>query len=290
MPVGFGAEPTINPTTKLVTSGTTDTDLRKIWGGLYPQPGLVSGGLVSQHSSAMSYAVTAGVAVIRMANGEHVLAPIPATTVSPTPTGAARTDIIYVQQNIPSVEGNSDVVVKVGPSLPAARAVELARFSQTATATNTASGVRTGQVNYSIPYGASLGTLWRLQDTYSGLFTARTTMGTGSFYLPTDRQVRATMTTVVVANGASGFDNSKYCESSYNLVIDGQTKAVWRSPGLHQAWQWIQFDSLLNISAGTHTISVDRGREVGPGTPHQVYGYNMAPGCIVELRDEGVAV
>lgn len=289
MPVGFGAAPTINANNEVV-SGTSDTDVRKIWAGLYPQPGLISGGVVTTSASTQAYSVTAGVAVVRMTNTEHVLIPIPASTVNPTPTGQPRTDIIYVQQNIPSVEGDSNVQVKVGPTLPAARAVELARFTQTATATSTSSGVRTGQINYAIPYGANLGTLWRMQNMHDGIFTTRDTIGNGSFYLPTDRQLRISMSTVVVAIGAVGFDNSKYCESSYNVYIDGKAVAVWRSPGLHQAWQWIQFETVVNCSAGTHTVKVDRGRESGPGTPKQVYGSGNTPGCLVEIKDDGVAI
>lgn len=287
MAVGFGIEPLKN-SSGVVTNGTTEADIRKIYGGLFA-PGLISGGAVTTSSSAMTYTVSAGVAAFKVANGEVVLAPIPATTVNASAVTGS-THVVFAYQNTVAVEGNPEVVVKVATTMPTTRAVRLAGFTFPAGATATSQGVRSANVDWSIPYGASLGVLAYGEDTHNGAFTTEQTIITKNFYVPTDRQIEYYVGTVIQATGASGFDNSKYCEAGYRLFLDNVQIADFGSPGLHQAWQWTTFYQTWPAAAGNHTVRLTRRRAVGPGTPHQWYGYGNAIGCRLKVSDNGVIV
>jgi hypothetical protein len=97
----------------------------------------------------------------------------------------------------------------------------------------------------------------------------RSTVGSGSFYVPTDRLVKVTLTVQVSANAAVGFDNSKYCEAAYDVFLDNIKQFTWTTMGLHQAWQEITFTGDLQLTGGaaSRTIRVEHYRNVGPGTP-----------------------
>ena len=253
-------------------SGTTSSDIRKIQGGLYT-PGIISGCVVTTSPSSMQYTISAGVVAIRVATGEIILAPVPQTTI-PTSTSSSRTDIVYVKQRYPSIagEGDANIVVGVATALPD-RSLELRRFILSAGQTSTSQAVVTGGINYSIPYGASLGVLHEWQNTYDGPISIPVLReGHGSFTLPTDRRVKFSMTIVLSALNANGFDNSKYCEWLFLPTIDGGDFILWCTDGLHQAWATYHFEHYLNLSAGTHTTSIGAGRMVGPGSALQHYG------------------
>lgn len=272
MTSGFGVDPTLNGS-GVPTSGTSAQDIRKINGGLYT-PGIISGVPVSTSPSAMTYSVGAGVVAIQVATGEIILAPVPATTVTTTvaPGTGTRTDIVYAQQKYPSIEGNSDVVVGVSTVLPS-RAVAIKKFIVSAGNTNTNQTVISGSQSFVIPYGATLPRLHYYQYTNSGsLPNGFTRVGQGSFYLPTDRLLRFSVSAVLNANGSTGFDNSKYCEYGLLPNIDGGDICIWSTPGLHQAWGVYQFSATIAVNAGQHTTNMGMVRIVGPGTAETHYG------------------
>lgn len=291
MTSGFGVDPTKDGNGN-ITSGTTSSDIQSIWGGLYT-PGLVSGCSVATSSSAMTYSVSTGVVMIPTATGQVIPAPVPATvvTTSPAPSGGSRTDIVYAQQQIPTVEGSSNVVVSVGQSLPA-RAVLLKKYTVPAGITNTAGTTVAGDITYSLPYGGGLGILHQWTDTFSGVHNQNNLrLGIGTITLPTDRLLRFSVTSTLYASGAVGFDNSKYCEWYTNPELDNATLVRWNSPGLHQAWGTYSWESYFTVTAGTHTVSYSRGRIVGPGSVATQYGtFNGVPygGTVFTVEDAGV--
>lgn len=292
MAAGWGVEATVSNGN--VVSGTTDTDVRKIWGGLY-SPGIISGAKVTTSASAMSYTISAGVVAIQIATGEVVLAPVPQTTISTSaaPASGNRVDIIWVRQRFPSPDNTSEVIVECGTTLPS-KALPLRRFSIPAGITNTNSAVATGNIDYSIPYGASLGILHKYK--YTGSITvpnAITRAGHGTIYLPTDRNVRFKYIGIHSAEGAVGFDNSKYTQLGCLPNVDGGDFVLWSSPGLHQAWQTVYFESTITLSAGSHTVNLGRFREVGPGNVKQWHGtYNNfgREGATFTVEDAGPVV
>lgn len=275
MTTGWGADP-IKDGSGNVTVGTTAADIRQITGSLY-SAGLISGGVVTRSPSALTYTVSNGVAAFPMTadlsspyrpeNQRTVLGPIPAKVLTTTaPSSGTRVDIIYAQQHTPADDSDANVVVEYGTTLPA-RAVLLNAFIVSAGNTNTNQTVRTMDVKYSIPYGASLGMLYNVRSTFNGAFTVRATDLSGTFFLPTDRLVRVSLMASLSASGATGFSNAHYCEAGYDIFIDGVKKYTWTSVGLHQAWAEHNWSDVIVLPAGTRTIRSERFRSIGPGTP-----------------------
>lgn len=268
MTTSWGIDP-LKDGTGAVTLGTTAADLRQIQGGLYT-PGLISGGLVNRSASAHTYTVTQGVAAFPIVTGtapQTVLGPIPAKVLTIPPPGSGNvTYIVYAQQRTVATDGDPNVIVDFGTTLPA-RAVMLNSFIVASTTANSNAAVRTGDIRYSVPYGASLGMLYDAKSAFGGNFTARATDLSGSFFLPTDRLVRISLMASLSASGAAGFSNAAYCEAGYDIIIDGVKKFSWSSMGLHQAWAENNWSDTLVLSMGTHTIRSERYRAQGPGTP-----------------------
>ena len=279
-------------------SGTSAQDIRKIFGGLY-SAGVISGAKITTSPSAMSYSVSAGVVAISTATGEVVMAPVPAGTVPTTAPGSgSRTDIIYAQQRFPSVEGDADLVLGVGTVLPS-RAVKLDSYIVSAGQTNTNSAVRTGSVDFSIPYGASLGTLYEQRYTGNGYISVATpgaTILTGTITVPTDRRIRVTVNACMSATRSTSgptavrFDDLAYTEAGFMFKLNGSTQWIWNTPGLHQAWANYSWNDYLNVTAGTHTVSLNAFRVVGPGLPYFRYTGGEYRGTLFTVEDAGPVV
>ncbi len=300
MSVGWGADPTVVGST--VTSGTSSEDVRKVWGALYT-PGIVDGCIITRSGSAMTFSVSSGVVAIKTGTNEVVMAPVEATTVTTTaaPGTGSRVDLIYAEQMLP-VSGDSTVKPKVvsfatnAAVVVPANSVELDRYLISAGQTNTNSAVRVGGIIYSIPYGASLGKLHDWQNTYNGLISLPLLReGHGQFTLPTDRRVRFSISVCLSAEGASGFDNSKYCEWYFLPYIQGPTvngdMVIWTTDGLHQAWGTYNFEHYADLPAGDYVTSIGAGRMVGPGRALQHYGLDGQgfgrPGLYFLVQDIG---
>ena len=272
MTSGFGVDRSANG-----LSGTSSQDIRRINGALYT-PGIISGIETTTSASAMTYSISEGVVAIPTGVGEIVLAPVSQTTVATpaAPTTGSRTDIIYVKQRFPSIvaEGDAEVVVGVSTNgvLPA-NSLEIRRYTIPAGITKTNSAILTGELNFSLPYGGGQGVLHRWQNTYSGLLsTSLIREGHGKFTLTTDRLVTFRVKAVLNAAGASGFDNSKYCEWGFLFSHSGGDFVLHTTPGLHQAWATYQFESQVPMGAGTHTVNLGSLRIVGPGQAETHYG------------------
>lgn len=273
MTAGWGVDAHIE--NGVPTSGTTSQDVRKVWGALYT-PGVITGAVVTPSATAMSYSISAGVVAIRMSTGEVVMAPVAATTlpVPAAPATGTRLDIIYVRQRTPSTDSNADVVVDYGTSVPA-RAQEISRFLVSAGNASASKAVRQGNIDYSIPYGASLGRLHYWQDKSDKNLTTSsniTRQGNGTIHLPTDRMVTFKYSNVLSARNAAGFDNGSYCEYGFLPSIDGKDMLMWTTGGLHQSWQFLYFEHTQEVKAGTHTVNIGVRRASGPGTGWQHYG------------------
>jgi hypothetical protein len=287
MTTGLGVDPVVdgsgNP-----TAGMSSLDQRKISGALYT-PGIISGGVVGT-TTGMTYTVTAGVAAIQTATGEIVLAPIPSGTVTTTAAGgSARTDIVYVRQNYFANDGNSDTVIGVasGTALPT-RALALKKFTVNPGITKTQDAVQTGGIDYSIPYGASLGILHSDRVIGNGTFTSTSTFGTKTIYLPTDRTVRFAITTNLSSSGAVGFDNSKYTEVYFDVMVDSILRFRWNTPGLSQSHGTYHWADVMTLPAGYHTVSYNRTKT--GGTPFHHYEVGGLGGTLFWLEDVGPSV
>lgn len=291
MATGIGVDPTKDGQGAIL-SGMSSQDHRTVLGSLY-SPGIISGGVVSTSASGMTYSVTAGVAAIKITTGQVVLAPIPATTITAAAASADRVDVIYARQNFPA-DGNSNVVVSYGTALPA-NSVELARYNVKTGIASTSATTLAGVRDYSIPYGATLGVLYTWTNTYSGILSANLLReGYGSFSVPTDRRIRISVSALLYADGASGFDNARYTEHYFLPNIDGGDQVIFTTPGLHQAWGTYNWVHYMNVSAGTHTTNLGAGRMVGPGRACTYYGLDGngfgRKGVQYIIEDAGVVI
>jgi hypothetical protein len=228
----------------------------------------------------MTYTVNSGVVAISPVVGEVIMAPVQGATVTTAaaPGTGTRVDVVYAQQRQPA-SGDSYVVIGVVSFATEAAIVmpensqELSRFQVSAGQTNTNAAVRLGGLKYSIPYGGSLGVLHKWNNTFNGALSIPLLReGHGTFELPTDRRIKFTMTAVLSAQGASGFDNSKYCEYGWIFNLDGGDHILHTTPGLHQAWGTYQFETVFEVPAGRHTCHVAGTRIVGPGIALLHYG------------------
>lgn len=290
MATSWGIDP-LKDIDGIVTIGTTADDFRQIQGGLY-SAGLISGGVITTSASALTYTVAPGVAafpIVTTGAPQTVLGPIPAATLTTTAAaaGTTRVDIVYAQQRLVSVEGDPNIVVAIGTSLPA-RAVLLDSFIVTPTTTNTSTATRNADIKYSIPYGAPRGTPWfSARSTFNGTFNdTHVAAAAGTFYLPSDRMVSFNLSTSLNSSGAVKFDNTKYCEAAYAVYLDNVWKFTWTTQGLHQAMADYNWEERLTVPSGSHVVRVDRFRSAGPGTPFQRYGQGNL-GLLFEVRDVG---
>jgi len=280
MTSGWGVDATVNGS-GVVTSGTEAADVRKVWGALYT-PGVISGALVSGVASAMQYTITTGVVAIKSAVGEITMTPIPGVTltVATPPSTGSRIDVIFAEQRVPA-SGDSYAIYRslsfadsASVSLPA-NTQEVRRYQVNAGPANTNAAIPIDNVAYSIPYGATLGQLHYYQHTLTGLggpLPQFQRYGFGSFWLPTDRLVRFKIFAVLGASGASGFDNSKYCEYGFIPNINNGDFVLWSTGGLHQAWQSHYFEATVTAPQGLNTCNILFTKIVGPGTPVAYYG------------------
>lgn len=284
MSTSWGIDP-LKDANGVVTLGTSSADLRQIQGGLY-SPGLISGGLVTRSASALTYTVSPGVAAFPIVTGatpQTVLGAIPSKSLTTTaPSSGSRLDMIIAEQRTVATDGDPNIDVRIATSLPP-RAVLLDAYLVSSTTANTNSAVRQADIKYSVPYGASMGAIFWKRSTFSGNFTVAANDIIGSFYLPTDRLLTVSLTATLSAYGAIRFDDTKYCETGYDIYIDEIKRWGWTSPGLHQATAEYHWSDVINIAAGAHTVRTVRHRAAGPGTP-------VASAALLSLTDNGPIV
>lgn len=277
-------------------SGTSSEDVRRIWAGLY-SPGVVSGCGVTTSASAMTYTVAPGVAVIKIANGENVLVPVPGATLTAAPnnTGSARIDTIYVVQNMGTLNTVSLGVAQGTPIPQYSQA--LAVHSATAGATTTSRSYFQGSIPYSVPYGANLGLFYQKTDTSTANIPkgTATTIAAGSFNLMTDRKCIFAADLCVSSRrpnntAAVGFDNTAYISLKIDVVIDGVTQFMFETPGLSQAWATYHCEEYVNLKSGPHTVQFkyNYGDGQGPGLVRRYYaGSDASTGSTFSVRDGG---
>lgn len=295
MTTGFGIDPVKNAQ-GVIVSGTSAADIRQITGALYT-PGLISGGIVTTNASEMKYSVSAGVACVRIATGQNVLIPIPAVSSLPTtaPTAGTRYDYVYAQQLTPSTDGSSEVVVRVGTSVPSIRAVKLGQYLVSATNTNTNAAIALPGVDYSIPYGGSLGEIFKGVSAQTGVVAEPNNtdvyMTPGTITLPTDRRLQFTITVCSSVSDGSDGNINDWLEPQFSPQLDNvdQGRMIWRATGTWSVNQ-ASFDSIATVSAGTHTVRVKRNVFSRSATRRLALHANPINSVVFTVTDLGVAI
>jgi hypothetical protein len=292
MSSGWGVDALLNAN-GFPIEGTESQDVRRILGSLYT-PGIVTGANVTTSGSSLNLEVAPGVVVINTGDGENVIAPVDATTVvaAPPPGSGSRTDIVYAQQLFPQIESSARVRVGIASELPE-RAVELDRFVVNVGNNTTSAFTRTGNRGFSVPLSQSGGILHMWNNKWDGVYAPEEHRQghSGPIHFSTDRRVKISISVVMSAQNAVGFDNSKYVEWYFLPNIDGFDMIKWTTPGLHQAWATYYFEGYWDVTAGDHSFHFARGRQAGTGNAVGHYGVDAnghgRTGLVFKVEDAG---
>lgn len=300
MATGFGVDPT-KRNDGVITSGTTSEDIRRIIGSLM-SPGIVGDtGLVTLSKTDMTATVSAGSVVIPTGSKEAVIAPIPNTKVSlSAPASGTQSWKIYVKQNFPNIDGDSEVIVTATTGIvPPTNTLILDVIDISAGMTVASGGVSSYDKRFSIPYGSNGGALGWFTDTSNAIVDSANDRWvhswTHNFNLATDRKVKVEVSPTLSAvradkvTAARIWNPDDYTEMAYRVDIDGRTVVRFNTPGLSRSWSTYYFQHYENLRQGSHTISIYMARvSGGAGYPKRWYsGSDINPGTKYVLRDAG---
>lgn len=310
----LGVEPDANH------QGTSSHELRRIQRFLWTSPGIVSQQLDRPSLSVsgcpdLRYFVQRGTAVLARddsyADGFY-LACVDNTYTEPVATADPsypRIDTIWIRANDAKF-GDTDLtgtlsnhieigvtsgVAKANPSEPdlPARAMKLASMMLPAGATSTANATQYGDVDYAVPYGASLGILDRIaenRDLKSSSSDTKAPFLSKSFYFPTDRWVLLHAYVCVSTpnkNNGSGV-------AAVQFYLDGE---LYTTRKIRYSDSWVTYEptTTIRLSAGHHTVGIAMYNEAGDGyVTHYQHGDpdergNYYSGRVLVVKDEGVA-
>lgn len=286
MATGFGVGQDRNGT------GTSPEDIQRITSAEYIWPGIINKCGVST-TTAMSYKIEGGAAVIQVGPAAKVKVPIFEQTIptAPAPATGTRTDIIYVKQNFPASDGSNSVVLGVAQTLPA-NSLELDRFTIPAGATSTNQAQRIGNPIFTRAVGSQFGTLYSFTDTDRTVrapgYTGK--KGAGSFFLWTDSDLDITLTSTV-ANAAVNDDSGSIL---YKIFVDNRLiRSIERGYG--RIWDSKDYTTAITLPKGNHTIHYEVSTRYTPaGQPgrwrviHRE-GAELFAGDILTVIHRGVA-
>lgn len=265
MATGFGVD------------GTSTEDIQRITNALYT-PGVISGAIVIPSTTGLTYSVSQGVICIEMAPGLNVLAPVPSGTV---PATAGGTDTIYASHT-----ADNDVLPQVvSNGTPPTGSVVLDRFIVPAGATKASSASRTGNVDYSIPYGTNGHSLWYYSYSHNGSLSEINLTTTGKFFVPTDRVVDVSCLGTFDTVGGEG---SVY----FNVEFDGVTVTNMGTGKLSNWYTTHYLLDTLSVDAGEHTVRITISASGDLSAVYMRTGGEATkrPGLKYKIRDAGVAV
>lgn len=301
MATSFGIDPTLDSNGKIV-SGTSSRDIRKVIGGMYTQ-GILNGMAVTTSTTDLSYKISAGSAVNFISGGdgdEHVLLPgYPATITTAAGGTSPRVDYVYVKQNRPETEGNSNIVYGVTNTKPAegdSRLV-LKTFTVPAGMTRTSQASVSASVDYAVPRAAAGRVLLEKRDAYEGLMNARSYQSTilgGSIYLPSPRRVVIDIVSTY-RNQASATVSDDFLVSA--IYLNGKRDVTFAS-GNVDASKFTRTDCYTwtyELPAGTHSITVHKNSWAKDWASSSIYLFGGSsptttgffPGQVLRVTDGG---
>ena len=279
--------------------GLTALDYRKILQGVYPNPGIVSGGTVTGNSS-LTYHVPATVAVIdRGSDGTRLVYYAGGDTPAVEAGDASnrRIDVIWLKANDPALDGGSKEVVigvtqgtpsanPVVPTLDSGQLALMEKLVQPGT-TNLSTGSGDNRsYNYAIPYGASMGCL-----AYGGRSNNDLVNPDGVFrpYINLDFTIPSDRLIEFVWEANVGFRSSSQLFGSYYLkfILDGITINNGNDE-VQVTNNYIkqQYSVVTAVSgSGTHNISV----QVATNKNRSTGFYMNNDGAKLRVWDRGVA-
>lgn len=292
---GFGVEPTKDGSGN-ITSGTSSKDMRWIISGMYNQ-GILRDCFITTSTSGLTYTIGPGSVVNSIGpaepRAEHVMMPVYGGNITTTAGGAsARTDYIYVKQNLTTVEGNSDIVygvTSVKPSTYDQRLV-IATFDVPANMTKTSQATMQVERNYATPISIGGKYLVAKHDPFNDLMKNRELNDLGAtFSLHTARLIRCDFTVTIDSDVGAGVN-----EALQSMVyVNGTKMATFSTGRIDQSWtQTISNSFLLTLPAGRHNITLKRDTTLSDKLSSKLrFRYNNAggyPGQTFHVTDCGV--
>ncbi len=289
MATGFGVDPTV---VNNVVTGTTSQDIRKVIEGMFANQGILRGCKVTTRSD-LKYNVSLGAVVCEVSEGESILVPVYASTPATTPpTSGSRTDYIIVTQNMPAINGNSNIVVSVTNTEPStfSRSMVLAKYTAVAGKTRTSDFVEAPGFyrNYAVPTHTAGRYLFQKTEVYNDLIKPKKDLPimSGSFTLETDRLIEITLGTTVDCDFNNGIQDCLYAI----IFIDGIRRATFSSGKIDDGWSashsWVWNTEL---EAGYHTFKIQFEERGDTGKLRVRYSSAGGfPGTTCYIKDLGV--
>lgn len=258
---GFGVEPTKN-TSGVITSGTSSKDIRWIISGMYNQ-GILRDCFMSRSSNSLDYTIGSGSVVNSIGAAkpeeEHIMMPVYGGTVRTILGGStARTDYVWVKQNLPNIDGNSDIIYGVSQTAPGTydQRLVIAKFAVPANMKTTSECSMYTDRNYATPVASSGRYLVSKVDPYNDLLKNRELNDQGAtFSLATARLIRCDFTCTVDSDVSNGIN-----EALMTYIYVNATKMATFSTGkIENSWtQTVSNSYLLQLPAGEHNITLKR--------------------------------
>ena len=291
--------------------GLTALDYRKILQGVYPNPGIVSGGTVTGNSS-LTYHVSPTVAVIdRGSDGTRLVYYAGGDTPAVAAGDASnrRIDVIWLKANDPALDGGSKEVVigvtqgtpstnPVVPTLDSGQLALMEKLVQPGT-TNLSTGSGDNRsYNYAIPYGGSFGRLAYSQVTADYTIQEDNQWHTqcfAKFWVPSDRLVTVEWKAcTTVGSGTNASDANANMGSYYlQILVDGNVvneinsaigvKADEVTSFRYDYVATVSYD--INVTAGSHIVMA----KVYGNKGHWTYPVTFKNGRQIKVMDRGVA-
>lgn len=282
--------------------GTTAPHIRQITRYKWASKGILGGLDVTGNSSALTYTVNSGVAVCSKGDSDGYVEAYfeggSTPAVSGNSASYSRYDAVWITSH-DITQGDTDNLVTLGvtegtpaatPSIPdiPAYATLLGAMLLPAGATSTGSATNSGNVDYAIPYGASLGILLQKQDTADSLPSADWVVRVNdTFYIPTDRMIefsyQRSMCCYVAPNTNIGSILARIILDDVTIITNEvSASGFWDTHG----YTWIQ-----KVSAGSHTVKVQDCQHAG----YQIHYLSTAEefythGLVFTVTDRGAAV
>lgn len=269
--------------------GTSPLNLQQIFAAQWVNSGsnpVIKGGKVTGRSD-LTYAYSAGVGLVKTANGVVYRTWDAGVTKLLNQPTVTRTDVIFVDRT-------GQIDVKVESSFDESQVCVLAKMIIPAGATSTSPATLKYDVNYAMPYGAAHGWVAAYGEYRSGAVPQSESMFQGSFNFSTDRKVDFLVRQAIYGDhqGHPATDARSlgmgWCR--YELVVDSSLVQTFELPYTRgytsAAWDFLAH----TVPAGPHTFQVKR--KSWTGQPARFFG-SMAgeklSGGFVGVRDAGVS-
>lgn len=302
-------------------NGVSDHVHRKIIQHHWNNPGIaaVQGSTLEVRGrNDLKYDLTAGMAVVcRDANAVegYTEAYVDAMQVGPVAANTGtnpRIDTVWIRANdirlgdTPEGSTTKSNRVEVGvaqgtpatspkePTLPA-RAMKLRSMRVPAGATTTKNCTPTGNVDFAVPYGASLGILTRVAENKDKQASSnppyKEPFLNYTFYVPTDRWIFLHAYLCV----STPEKNQPGGVAAVHFYLDGQ-KYTTRKVPYTDSYETYEPTTTMLVSAGTHTVGIAMYNQAGTGYVTH-YGQitdasgdvSKYVGRVLVVKDEGVA-